>query len=63
MVLGNVKIFDNAVDDNKLDVTAATTVRLKKGGKYTIQDNDGVPILVVDNDTKQVKMLKGVQRI
>ena len=62
-VIGRVKIFDGAVDDNKLDVTAANTVRLKAGGKYTIEDNDGVPLLVVENDTKKVKVLGGVQRI
>ena len=63
MVLGRVKIFDDAVDENKLDVTAATTVQLKAGGKYTIKDNEGVPLLVVENDTKKVKVLGGVQRI
>ncbi len=63
MVVPRVKIFNGSIDENKLDVTAANTVQLKAGGKYTIKDNDGVPLLVVENDTKKVKVLGEVQRI
>ena len=56
MVLGRVKIFDNAVNDNKLEVTAGNTIQLKAGEKFTVLDEDGFTLLEADNDTKEIKI-------
>ena len=54
MVLGRVKIFDNAVDDNKLEVAAAKVIQLKAGEKFEVKDADGFTLLSADNDTRKV---------
>ena len=65
MSIGKVKIFNNAVDESKLDVTAAKEVQLSGTDgtdKYIIKDGDGTPIFVVASDGT-IKTKKGVQRI
>ena len=63
MVFGKVKIFDNAVDENKLDTTAAKVIQLKAGEKFEVKDTDGFTLLRVDNDTKKVAIKGNLDKI
>ena len=63
MVFGKVKIFDNAVDENKLDTTAARVIQLKAGEKFEVKDADGFTLLSADNDTSKVAVKGNIIRV
>ena len=63
MVLGEVKIFKNAINSEKLSSDAAKTVQLAKGEKWTVKDNVGFILLSVDNDTRKVKAKGNIERV
>ena len=63
MVLGRVKIFDNAVDESKLDTTAAKVVQLAAGEKFEVKDEHGFTLLEVDNDSKKVNIKGNIGRV
>ena len=63
MVLGKVKIFDNAIDDDKLDTVAARTIQLAAGQKFEVLDEDGFTLLSADNDTKVVRVKGNLQKV
>ena len=62
-MIPRVKILNNSINDEKLDVTAGNSVQLKAGEKFEVKDSDGFTLLSVDNDTKKVKAKGNIERV
>ena len=62
-MITRVKLFEDAVDAEKITSDAILTVQLKAGEKYEVKDEDKVPLLQVDNDTKKVKVRGNIDKI
>ncbi len=56
-----VKIMNDAVNEDK--IKEERTIRLKPGQKFSIEDEDGMPLFEIDNDTKKIKARGNVERL
>ena len=63
MVLGEVKIFKNAINSEKLSADAAKIVQLGSGEKFEVKDEDGFTLISADNDTKIISIKGNIKRV
>lgn len=53
--------MNDAVNEDK--IKEERTIRLKPGQKFSIEDEDGMPLFEIDNDTKKIKARGNVERL
>ena len=63
MVLGEVKIFKNAINSEKLSSDAAKVIQLAPGEKFEVKDSDGFTLLSSDNDSKITSIKGNIKRV
>ena len=63
MVLGEVKIFKNAINSEKLSSDAAKVIQLAAGEKFEVKDADGFTLLEAINDTRRVNVQGTVGKV
>lgn len=65
MSIGNVKIMDDAVTEDKLETTAAKTIKLSDVAgvdSFTVTDSDNKPVFKIMSDGT-IKTRKGLTRL